>query len=450
MEVVKNQIDELNLTLNINISKEDIAPNVEKTLKDYRRRAEIRGYRPGNAPMGLIQKMYGQAVLADELNKFVGKTLSDYIENEKLNILGEPLPNESTKTIDLAKDEKFEFAFDLGLAPEFEVKLSKRDKLNQYIIKAGDEDVAKYIANYRSQYGKYEDQEKSTEKSLLTGELIQIAEDGSEIENGKKNDNANIAIEFIKDEEIKKNFINVAVDTIIDFDIKKAFDDEAKIAVMLKCKKEEVAEMAPNFRLVVKTVKEYKQAEINQDLFDRCFGEGTIKNEEEFKARIAEDIKASFIRECKYKLMLDLKEKLIKKLELNLPEEFLKRWVKATNEKLSDEEIEKEFPMFIEDLKWTLIKSKVAKDGDLKVEREELEKAAKDMIVAQFAQYGMAYIPDEYVDKYAKEILQKEEEVRRLYEHSIEDKVVDYLAEQVKLEETEVSIDDFTKLLQEK
>ncbi|MBO7651096.1 MAG: trigger factor [Bacteroidales bacterium] len=446
MEVVKNQIDDLNLTLNITVSKEDIEENVEKTLKTYRQKAEIKGFRKGNAPMGLIRKMYAQAVLADELNKFVGKTLSDYIENEKLNILGEPLPNEGTKTIDLAKDEKFEFAFDLGIAPEFDIKLSKRDKLNKYIVKAEDKDIERYIENYRSQYGKYEDIKKATEKALLTGSLTQIAEDGSEIENGLKNDDANLAIEFIKDAKIKKQFIGATVDTIIDFDIKKAFEEEGKIAVMLKAKKEEVANMTPNFRLVVKTVKEYKQAEINQDLFDKCFGKDVVKTEEEFRTRIAEDITASFKRESKYKMMLDIKEKLLKKLDLKLPEEFLKRWVKVTNEKLTQEEIDNEFPKFLDDLRWTLIKTKAAKDNDIKVEKEELEKAAQEMVAAQFAQYGMAYIPNEYVEKYAKELLQKEDEVRRIYEHELEDKVVDFLAEMVKLEDNEISVDDFLKL----
>jgi trigger factor len=446
MEVVKNQIDDLNLTLNISVSKEDIEENVEKTLKSYRQKAEIKGFRKGNAPIGLIRKMYGQAVLADELNKFVGKTLSDYIENEKLNILGEPLPNEGTKTIDLAKDEKFEFAFDLGLSPEFEIKLSKRDKINRYVVKAEDKDIERYIENYRSQYGKYEDVEKATEKSMLTGSLTQIAEDGAEIENGLKNDDANLAIEFIKDEEIKKQFIGATVDTIIDFDIKKAFEEEGKIAVMLKAKKEEVANMAPNFRLVVKTVKEYNKAEINQDLFDKCFGKDTIKTEEEFRNRIAEDITASFKRESKYKMMLDIKEKLLKKLDLKLPEEFLKRWVKVANEKLTQEEIDNEFPKFLDDLRWTIIKTKVGKDNNIKVEKEELEKAAQEMVAAQFAQYGMAYIPNEYVEKYAKELLQKEEEVRRIYEHELEDKIVDFLGEQVKLEENEISVEEFMKL----
>ena len=215
---------------------------------------------------------------------------------------------------------------------------------------------------------------------------------------------------------------------------------------MLKAKKEEVANMNPNFRLVVKTVKEYKEAEINQDLFDKCFGKDTIKTEEEFRTRIAEDITASFKRESKYKMMLDIKEKLLKKLDLKLPEEFLKRWVKVTNEKLTDEEINNEFPKFLDDLRWTLIKTKVAKDNDIKVEKEELEKAAKDMVLMQFAQYGMSYIPDEYADKYAKELLQKEDEVRRIYEHELEDKVVDFLAEQVKLEDNEISVDEFMKL----
>ncbi|MCF0206140.1 MAG: trigger factor [Bacteroidales bacterium] len=443
MELLKNQIDELNLTLTINVSKEDLTENIEKTLKEYRQKAEIRGYRRGNAPLGLIKKMYGKAVLADELNKFVGKSLSDYIENEKLDILGEPLPNEGTKTLDLDADEKFEFIFDLGIAPAFDVKLTKRDKFCKYSIVPAESDIEKQIENYKNQYGKYTDQKKADEKSLLTGCLMQIAEDGSELENAMKNEEANLAIEFIKDEKIKKNFIGATVDTIIDFDIKKAFEGEdGKIAIMLKGKKEDVANMSPKCRLVVKTIKNYQQAEVNQDLFDKCFEKDTVKTEEEFKAKVAENIKESLVRESKYKTLDEIREKLLGKLDIKLPEEFLKRWVKATNEKLSDEEIENEFPRFLNDLRWTLISNKIAKAGELKIEKEEIESAAKEMILAQFAQYGMAYLPDEYAEKYVKQVLGDKDQVRRLYEQKMEEKIADYVLEQTKVEDVEMTIEE--------
>jgi len=446
MEVVKNQIDELNATLTIDVKNSDIAESVEKTLKDYRRKAVVPGFRPGNVPSGLIKKMYGNAIIADELNKLVSKSLSDYLVEEKLNILGDPLPSDTQEMIDWGKQDSYSFIFDIALAPEFEIKLSKKDKVNKYAIKVDDEMVNKYITGYRQRFGKFDECEKSLETSMLSVELIQIDAKGEVIDGGIHVEEASIAIKSTKDSKIKKSFIGISAGAILDVNLKKAFPNDTELSSLLKITKEEAEKMSPDFRIIVKTVKEYIDAEMNQEFFDKCFGENAVKNEEEFNNRVAEDIRASFIRETRFKLMLDIKEKLLAKADFNLPEEFLKRWLKVSNKDITDEQIENEFGHFIDDLKWSLIKSKIAKENELKVSEEDLVKAAKQQLLAQFSQYGMSYIPDEYLTKYANEMLQKEGEANKLYEQEIEEKVVDFVAEAVKLEEKEVSMDEFNGL----
>lgn len=446
MEVVKNQIDELNATLTVNVAKEDIAENVEKSLKEYRKKANVAGFRPGMVPMGLIKKMYGNAIIADELNKSVSQSLSDFLVKEKLNVLGEPLPSENQEQVDFATQDKFEFVFDIGLSPEFEIKLTKRDKVNKYLIKVDDEMTQKYIESYQQRFGSFEPAKKSTEESLLTADLIELDDKGELVENGVSVEEVSVSIKMIKDDKIKKSFIGLTEGTILDFDIKKAYPNDTEISSMLKIEKDQVEGISNNFRLTVKEVKDFVKAEINQEFYDKCFGDNAVKTEEEFNKRIVEDIQASFSRETKYKMLLDIKEKLIEKLALSLPEEFLKRWIIATNRDITDEQIEQEFPRFIKDLQWTLIKGKIAKENELKVEEEELKNAAKQQLIAQFSQYGMSYVPDEYLDKYAVEMLSKEEEANKLYEQEIEEKVVDFVAEAIKTEEKEITVDEFNEL----
>lgn len=446
MEVVKNQIDELNASLTVNVKNSDIAENVEKALKDYRRKAVIPGFRPGNVPTGLIKKMYGNAIIADELNKTVSKSLSDYLVSEKLNILGDPLPSETQEQIDFGKQDNYNFIFDIALAPEFEVKFTKKDKINRYSIKVDDEMINKYISGYKQRFGNFEVLEKSTETSMLSVSLIEINDAGDIIENGISNEDSTISIKVIDNKKIKKSLVGLTKDTILDIDLKKAFPNDTEISSMLKIKKEEVENMNSMFRMTVKEVKEFKEAEMNQEFYNNCFGENAVKDEKEFKNKVIEDIKASFSRETKFKLLIDVKEKFIKKADFNLPQEFLKRWLKVSNKDITDEQIEKEFDRFIEDLKWTLIKSKIAKENEIKVTEEDLTKAAKQQLLAQFSQYGMSYIPDEYLNKYAKEMLEKEGEANKLYEQELEEKVVDFVAESVKLDEKEVTMEEFTAL----
>ena len=446
MEVVKNQIDELNATLTVHVTKDDIAENVEKSIKEFRRKANVPGFRPGHVPAGLVKKMYGNAIIAEELNKIVSSSLSEYLVAEKLNVLGDPLPSEKQEQVDFATQDKFEFVFDIGLSPEFEVKLTKRDKVNKYLIKVDDEMIAKYIESYQQRFGSFQNAKKSSEESMLKVDLVQLDDKSEILTDGVAVEDASISIKIIKDEEIKKQFVGVEEGTIIDFDLKKAFPNDAEISSLLNIEKEKVEELGAQFRATVNEVKEFAKAEVNQSLFDNVFGDNAVKDEKEFKARIIEDIRASFSRETKFKMMLDIREKLAEKLEISLPEDFLKRWIIATNKEVTAEQIEEEFPRFITDLKWTLIKSKIAKENELKVSEEELKSAAKQQLLAQFSQYGMSYIPDEYLDKYAIEMLQKESEANKLYEQEIEDKVVDFVAEAIKTEEKEVTIEEFNEL----
>ncbi|MDD2386262.1 MAG: trigger factor [Bacteroidales bacterium] len=446
MEVVKNQIDELNANLIVSVAKEDIAENVEKTIKDYKRKANVAGFRLGHVPIGLIKKMYGNEIIAEELNKVVSQSLSEFLVKEELNILGEPLPSEKQQQVDFGTQEQFEFIFDIGLSPEFEIKLTKHDKINKYVIKVDDDMINKYVESYQQRFGSFKETEKSDENSMLKVNLVQIDENAEEIEDGVKVEDVSISIKMIKDEEIKKQFVGITKDTYIDFDLKKAYPNDAEISSLLKIEKDQVEGLLSLFRAQVLVVKEFSKAELNQDFYNQCFGDNAVNNEEEFKERIVEDIRASFQRETKYKMTIDIREKFTKKLDLKLPEEFLKRWVIATNKDITDEQLESEFPRFIEDLQWTLIKSKIAKENDLKVDEEEMKNAAKQQLLAQFSQYGMSYVPDEYLDKYAVEMLSKREEANKLYEQEIEEKIVDFVVEAIKIEEKEVTIDGFNEL----
>jgi len=445
MEVVLNQIDELNATLTVNVADSDIEERVEKTLKDYRRKANVPGFRPGNVPFGLIKKMYGQAVRVEELNKTVSNAINDYIVENKLNVIGDPLPNESQKQIDL-ENKEFSFVFDIALAPEFEVKLSKKDKLTKYVITVDDEMVNSEIERYKQRTGEVVDIKKSTEKSILKVDMIELTENGEVKENGLELVDSSISVNVIKDEKIKKELIGIEADTIKDIDIKLAYPNETELSSLLGIAKEELENTSNLFRITVKLVREYKAGELNQKLFDAVYGENEVKSEEEFVERVKEDLIDTHSRDTNYKLSLDAKDKVVKKTEVALPEAFLERWIKASNQELKEEELKNEFPRFLEHLKWTLIKTNIAKANELKVNNEDLLEVAKERIRAQVAQYGIMSIPEEFLEKHAKESLEDKELVNKLYEQALEEKVIDYIKEAVKVEDKEISLEEFYKL----
>jgi len=447
MNIVKENINDLTAVLKVNISKDDYSEKVENVIKDYRKKARIDGFRPGKVPMGLIQKMYGKGILIEEVNKLISESLTNYIRDEKLNLLGEPLPNEDQTVADFDKETEFEFKFDVALAPELEINLTKKDKVPYYEIKVDDQLLETHTDNYARRFGEFKDVEETTDNEMLSGNFIQLNEEGNVLEDGIKSDDVRITIEYIKDADIKKTFAGKKVGDKVTFDVRKAYPSDSEIASMLKIDKEIAKNITGDFQFDIAKVQRFDKAEINQDLYDKAFGKDVVKSDEEFKTKVIEEIKANFVRETDYRFLIDAKEKFVKKLNPELPTEFLKRWLTAVNEgKFTAEQIEEEYPKFEDDLKWQLIKDQIIRDNELKVEESEILDAAKEVTAAQFAQYGLANLPDEQLEQYAQEILKKDNERRNLYEKKFEDKVVALIKDSVKLDNKEITVEDFKKL----
>ena len=451
MNITKENIDELNAEIKITIEESDYEEKVKTVLTDYKRKAKIDGFRPGKVPAGMIKKMYGTAVLIDEVNKILSESISNYLVKEKLNILGEPLPGEKEQNINFEKQTEFEFLFDIGLAPEFEVALTKKDKFPYYTIKFYKKLIDSYTENYAKKFGNFKSAYKVEKTEILKGEIIQIDTEGLIKENGFSNNDATISLEILKDDSVKKKFTGKKTGESIDFDIKKAYPNNTEIAAILGTEKENLTDIDPLVRFTIKEISKFENAEINQELFDKAFGKDKIKSEEEFYNRIKEEIQSNLKKESDYRFALDVKEKMIDKMKLSLPEKFLKRWLLRSNEgKVTSDQIEKEFDKVAEDLKWQLIKDKIIKGQDLKVTEDEVLVYAKVVALMQFQQYGMANMPDEQLEGFAKEILKKEDDKRRMYDKLFEDKTIAYIKDNVKIDEKTVSTDNFNKLFEKK
>jgi trigger factor len=449
MNITRENIDDLNAVLKIQVERADYDGNVEKVLRDYRKKANIKGFRPGMVPIGLIKKMYGKAVQIDEINKVVTDNIQKYLTDEKIEILGDPLPKiDDNEKIDFDTQESFTFSFELGLAPAFETKLSKKNKVTYYEIAADDKMKNDYLDNYTRRYGKFEKAEISEEKDILKGKIEALDDKGNPGPEGIVADDTSLSIEVIKDKKIKKQFIGRAEKDSIDFDLRKAFPNDNEIAGLLKKQKEEIVKVEGDFRFTINEVSRFRPAELNQELFDRIYGENIIHSEEEFRNRINEEITANLRNESEYKLSVDLKKLAIEKSEFNLPEAFLKRWLLKVNEKTTEELVEKEFDNFSRDLKWQLIRNKIARTNELKITEEELLKEAEKITRYQFSQYGLFYATDEQVGNYAKETLKREEDAKRIADKILEEKVNLILKDIVKLENKSVSIEEFNKLFE--
>jgi len=449
MNITRESIDDLNAVLKIQVEKADYDGNVEKVLRDYRKKANIKGFRPGMVPIGLIKKMYGKAVQIDEINKVVTENIQKYLTDEKIEILGDPLPKiDDNEKIDFDTQESFSFSFDLGLAPSFETKLSKKNKVTYYEISADDKMKNDYLDNYTRRYGKFEKADISDEKDILKGKIETLDEKKNPFPEGILADDTTLSIEVIKDKKIKKQFIGRAEKDTIDFDLRKAFPNDNEIAGLLKKQKEEVGKVEGDFRFTINEISRFRPAEINQELFDRIYGENIIHTEEEFFNRINEEITTNLLNESDYKLSVDLKKLAIEKSEFQLPEAFLKRWLLKVNEKTTEELVEKEFDTFSRDLKWQLIRNKIARMNELKITEEELQKEAEKITRLQFSQYGLFYATDDQVANYAKETLKREEDAKRIADKILEEKVNVILKDMVKLENKTVSIEEFNKLFE--
>jgi len=449
MNITRENIDELNAVLKVKIDKADYEEKVETVLKNYRKKATVKGFRPGMVPIGLIKKMYGRAVQIDEINKVVTDNIQKYITDEKLEILGDPLPKvDEQEMIDFDTQEDFTFSFELGLSPVVDLKLSKKNKVNQYEITIDEKMKNDYLENYTRRYGELKKAEETEEKDVIKGKIEAIDAEGNIVPEGPVVEDASLGIDIIKDKKIKKEFIGKKVGASIDFDIKKAYPNDTEIAGILRIKKEEVEKAGDNYRFTINDISRFYPAELGKELYDRIYGEGVVTTDEEFMKRIEEEIASNLRRESEFKLGIDLKELAMEKTELQLPEEFLKKWLLRVNEKTNEEQIEKEFDSFRKDLKWQLIRNKVARDNEVKITEEELQKEAENITRYQFQQYGLFYATDEQISFYAKETLKKEDEAKRIADRILEEKVIVIMKDMVKLENKDITVEEFNKLFE--
>lgn len=449
MNITKNQIDNLNATIKIELGKEDYAPRVEKALKDYQKKVVVNGFRPGKTPMGLVKKMYGKAMLVEEINKALGEALNNYIKENDLQILGEPLPNETEQKELNLEEENFEFLYDIALSPEVNAKMSKREKVPFYVIKVDDEMIDKQIESVCKNNGTMVPVDEIEGTEYLKGELIELDENGNVKEGGIKNEDASLSVYHIKDEDALNAFKGKKEGEEVKFNAAKAFPNKTDFAAMLGVTKEEAENAGENYCFIISEIKRYVDAEVNEELFTKLYGEGAVKDVNDFRERVKADIENQLKGHSEYRFTIDAKEKLIKKNDdVVLPEAFLKRWIVAVNENLTAEEVEKDFEGYRDEFKWQLIKSAIVKEFGVKVEAEDMKKEARQIAAAQLQQYGLYGLTDEQLDGFAVKLLEDEKQRQHLYERALDNKVFEVIRENMKLEEQEIAMADFEKLFQ--
>lgn len=450
MNVSLQNIDKVSALLTVKIEKSDYQEQVDKSLKSIRQKAQIPGFRKGMVPMSLVKKMYGKSAVAEEVNKLLSDNLFSYIRENNINMLGEPLPNENQPAVDFDTMEDYEFLFDIALAPEFTVEPTAKDKVPYYTIDVTDEMVDNQVKQYTQRNGKYEQVESYQDKDMLKGTLSELDENGNTKEGGIQVEDAVLMPAYMKSEEQKALFADAKVNDIITFNPYTAYDGhDAEIASLLKIEKEAVAEMKSDFSYQISEITRFVEGELNQEIFDQVYGEGVVKSEEEFRAKIKESVADTFVADSDYKFLLDARKMLTEKVgKLEFPEALLKRVMLSNNEDKGEEFVEENYEKSIEELTWHLIKEKLVKLYDIKVEQEDVIAMAKNVTRAQFAQYGMANIPDDLLDNYAMEMLKKKETVDSLVNRAVESKLSAALKEKVKLQNKTVSVDEFNKLFE--
>lgn len=448
MNIVRKDLDQNNAQIVISIEKTDYAEKVEKKLREYRKKANIPGFRPGNVPMGLMQKMYGKSVTAEEINNLVADSLYSYIRENNIQILGEPLPTENQPEFDFDNENNFEFSFDLGIAPEFDVEFSAKDKVQYYNIKVTDEMIDNQVKSYTGRYGKYEQTETVEEKDVVKGQLLEMA-NGKINEDGIKVDDAVLTPFYMKDAEQKSLFANAKKGDKITFNPLKAFENEAEVSSFLKISKDEAKNMHSDFQMEIQGITRYYDSEINQELFDKVYGEGVVNSENEFRSKIKENIQETLTADSDYKFGIDARKMAEKKFNgLSFPDTFLKRWLIATQDGMSEEKVTEDYPKMISDVTWHLIKEKMAEKNEIKVETADIEEYARKVARAQFAQYGMIGLDDSMIEGYAKDMMKDQKTVESFASRTIEDKVLNLIKNSIKLENTEISMEEFNKMFE--
>lgn len=451
MNVSQENTSKVSALIKIDIVKADYEEKVEKALRTYRQKANIPGFRKGMAPMGMIKKMVGKSILLEEINKLVSESLYNYIKGNKMNILGEPLPSESQAEIDFDKQEDFTFLFDVALAPEIDITLTDKDKIDYYHIDIDDDMVAKQKEALCSRFGVQQPVEEASEKDIVKGRFVELDENNAPKEGGISVESL-LTPAYLKDEAEKNKFVGKKVGDKVVFNPSVACGgNDTEIAAMLHIGKDKSADVKSNFEVEITSILGFKPAEVGQELYDNAFGKDTVKSEEEFTAKIREMLASQLQPESDYKFALDARTALEAKVgEVELPDNLLKRWLVVTGENRTAESVEEEYPKMVPDLKWQLIKEEIVKKYEIKVDDADMLEMAKKATRAQFAQYGMANVPDDLLEKYASDMLKDKKIVSNIAERATEEKIIETIKSHVSLNEKNVSVEDFYKMFENK
>jgi len=438
--------------ITINMVKDDYEAKVNKTLKDFSHKAQMPGFRPGKVPMSLVKKMYGVQAKAEEVNKLLQDSLFNYIKDNKVNILGEPLDSDKQEPQDIEKQDDFTFVFDIALAPEFKAELGEDDTIDYYDIEVPEESVTKQLDAMRQQAGHPESQESYEDRDILRGTLAELTEEGQPKENGIVVEQASLMPTYFKNDDQKKLFEGVAKNTVVTFNPTTAYEaNETELASLLKIKKEEVGEHKGDFSFQINEISRFVPAELNEEFFEKAFGKDAVKNEEEARAKVRESIAAVQQHDSDYKFLLDVRAHMEQKVgTLEFADELLKKIMKANNKDKDEKFVEDNYAKSIDELRWHLIKEQLVQAHDIKVNDQDVKQAAMQAARYQFAQYGMNNVPDQYLENYAQEMLKRKEQAQALADRCVDTKLTAALKTAVKLNHKPVSSEEFGKMFEEK
>jgi len=447
MNVVQEKVSKLNAILKVEIKSEDYQSKVKSTLEKYRKTAKVPGFRPGHVPFGMIQKQYGKTVLADELNKLSNDGLYKFIKDEKLEILGNPIPlEENTFKGDLDNPSDFEFSYEIGFSPKFDIPLSSKKSMDYFMVKVDDQLIEKQINDLRRRYGKLESTEEIGETDMVLG-LFRELDSKKEPKEGGVEHNSTISMEFLKDKKAIKSLLGKKVDDAIVLDPKSVSKDAKDMVSMLGLKdEEELKGLSKQFKFTINEIKRMEMAELNEELYNKLFPTGEVKSEEDLNKKVADDLANMFKQDSDRLFTQNIYEYLLDKTKINMPESFLKKWIKLSNEKpIDDETLDKEFDGYLKSMKWQLIQGKIFKDNDIQITNEEVMDFTKSLLVSNYAQYGMPAPDDKELTETAMRLLKDKEQVNGIYDRITEKKLSDYFQGNVPMKQKKLSYDDFVK-----
>jgi trigger factor len=447
MNITQEKINDLNAVVKIKISPEDYTEKVDKSIKEQAKKSTLPGFRKGMVPAAHIKKMYGRSILVEEINNMLSESLNKYLTDNKVEILGQPLPvMDTTKEFKWDGTDEFEFDYELGLAPAVNLEITAANKFTQYNVKADEETLASRIKNIRRSYGKMTNPEVSADDDVLYAELAQLSPDGSVFEGGITS-TGSIRLDLVKDEEILKSLTGRKKDDVFELDVQKAFENnEVVIAKVLNIGEEEAKDLKSKFQVTVKNVNRLEEADLNQEFFDKIFGEGVVTDEAGFTAKITEEIEGMFKQDADRKLQNDMYTQLLESVDMELPDEFLRKWLKATNEKLSDAELSEGYDDFAKNLRWTLIENKIIKDNSIEIKYEDVFETAKQRLDAQFRMYSPAPMPEDQLAEYTATFLKEKDNGNRIFEEVKAIKVFEYIQSVATLDQQDIAYNKFIEM----